>query len=114
MMAKLKAVGDGEPTILLATGQCAGEGFDDPKRDTLLLTMPISWTGTLLQYVGRIQRVHSSKTEVRVIDYVDRNCRVLARMFEKRAKGYRKLGYSSDGDATTPMKALQLQLSVGE
>ncbi len=67
--------------------------FDDARLDTLFLAMPISWRGTLQQYVGRLHRAHAGKHEVRVYDYVDRNMPVLARMFTKRLKGYRAMGY---------------------
>ncbi len=52
----LAAVPDGVPRVLLATGSYIGEGFDDSKLDTLFLAMPISWRGTLQQYVGRLHR----------------------------------------------------------
>ena len=47
------------------------KGFDDASLDTLFLTMPISWKGTLAQYVGRLHREHHAKCEVIVYDYVD-------------------------------------------
>jgi superfamily II DNA or RNA helicase len=90
-MTALRA-GDG-PRIIVATGRYLGEGFDDSSLDTLFLTMPISWKGTLAQYVGRLHREHHGKTEVAVFDYVDRDVPLLARMAEKRAVGYRSLGY---------------------
>ena len=70
-----------------------GEGFDDPQLDTLFLTMPISWKGTLAQYVGRLHREHEGKSEVVVHDYVDAAVPVLTRMAAKRQAGYRSLGY---------------------
>jgi len=79
--------------LVLATGRYLGEGFDDPRFDTLFLLMPISWKGTLAQYVGRLHRDHDSKREVIVYDYVDSAVPVLARMAAKRATGYRALGY---------------------
>jgi superfamily II DNA or RNA helicase len=58
--------------LVLATGRYLGEGFDDARLDTLFLVMPISWKGTLAQYVGRLHRDHDGKREVVVYDYVDR------------------------------------------
>ena len=69
------------------------EGFDDARLDTLFLTMPIAWKGTLAQYVGRLHRRHDDKKDVLVVDYVDSSVPVLARMAAKRRTGYRALGY---------------------
>jgi superfamily II DNA or RNA helicase len=73
--------------VILPAGSYLGEGFDDPRLDTLLLVMPISWKGTLQQYVGRLHRVHQYKTEVQVYDYVDVSVPVLARMYKRRLAG---------------------------
>lgn len=88
----LRSSSEGE-RLVLATGRFLGEGFDDPRFDTLFLLMPVSWKGTLAQYVGRLHRDHDSKREVIVYDYVDSAVPVLARMAAKRATGYRALGY---------------------
>lgn len=88
----LRSSSEGE-RLVLATGRFLGEGFDDPRFDTLFLLMPISWKGTLAQYVGRLHRDHDSKREVIVYDYVDSAVPLLARMAAKRATGYRALGY---------------------
>ncbi len=79
--------------LILATGRYIGEGFDDARLDTLFLAMPVSWKGTLVQYTGRLHRPHPGKTEVRIYDYVDREVPMLRRMFEKRLRGYRAIGY---------------------
>jgi superfamily II DNA or RNA helicase len=84
---------DTEERLVLATGRYLGEGFDDASLDTLFLTMPISWRGTLAQYVGRLHREHHAKREVVVYDYVDSGVPMLARMALKRQSGYRGLGY---------------------
>lgn len=89
----LAAVPPDESRVILATGSYLGEGFDDPRLDTLLLAMPISWKGTLQQYVGRLHRLHENKTEVQVYDYADVRVPPLARMYKKRLAGYRALGY---------------------
>jgi hypothetical protein len=84
-----------EERLVLATGRYLGEGFDDASLDTLFLTMPISWRGTLAQYVGRLHREHHAKREVIVYDYVDSGVPLLARMALKRQTGYRSLGYEN-------------------
>ena len=77
----------------MATGRYLGEGFDDARLDTLFLTMPIAWRGTLAQYAGRLHRLHHAKREVVIYDYVDPLEPMLARMADKRQAGYRALGY---------------------
>jgi superfamily II DNA or RNA helicase len=89
----LAAVPEGEPRVLVATGRLVGEGFDDARLDTLFLAMPISWRGTLQQYAGRLHRLHDEKREVIIYDYVDEIHPMLARMWEKRLRGYRAMGY---------------------
>ncbi|MBU1211530.1 MAG: helicase [Alphaproteobacteria bacterium] len=84
---------DFEERLVLATGRYLGEGFDDASLDTLFLTMPISWKGTLAQYVGRLHREHHAMREVIVYDYVDSGVAMLARMALKRQAGYCSLGY---------------------
>lgn len=86
-------IADREERLILATGRYIGEGFDDSRLDTLFLTMPIAWKGTLAQYVGRLHRQHDGKKDVLVVDYVDSAVPVLARMAAKRRSGYRALGY---------------------
>ena len=86
------SVDDNEERLILATGRYIGEGFDDARLDTLFLTMPIAWKGTLAQYVGRLHRQHDGKTDVLVVDYVDSAVPVLSRMAAKRRTGYRALG----------------------
>lgn len=90
---ELAAVPETEERVLLATGGFIGEGFDDARLDTLFLTLPVSWRGTIAQYLGRLHRLHESKREVRVYDYADLNVPMLARMFDRRCKGYEAAGY---------------------
>ncbi len=81
------------PRVVLATGRYIGEGFDDPRLDTLMLAMPIAWKGTMTQYAGRLHRHHHAKHEIRIVDYVDHAVPVLRRMYVKRQKAYASLGY---------------------
>lgn len=93
LIDELNSLPPAAPRVLLSTGKLVGEGFDHPSLDTLILAMPISWKGTLQQYAGRLHREHASKTDVRIIDFVDTGHPALLRMWEKRQKGYRVMGY---------------------
>jgi len=88
---KMKAV-DAE-RVILATGRYLGEGFDDSRLDTLFLTLPVSWKGTLSQYAGRLHRLHDMKTEVIIYDYADMNVSMLVKMYRRRISGYKVIGY---------------------
>jgi superfamily II DNA or RNA helicase len=94
LLAQLEAMPPDAPRVLLATGRLVGEGFDHPPLDTLVLAMPVSWKGTLQQYVGRLHREHAGKGEVRVIDIVDAGHPALMRMWDRRQHGYRLMGYA--------------------
>ncbi|MCZ2149042.1 MAG: DEAD/DEAH box helicase family protein [Bryobacterales bacterium] len=91
---RLAGIPPEEERVLLATGKYIGEGFDDPRLDTLFVTLPVSWRGTVAQYVGRLHRLHESKREVRVYDYADLDVPMLARMFDRRCRGYEAVGYT--------------------
>jgi len=98
---QLLTIPENEERLLIATGRYIGEGFDDARLDTLFLAMPISWHGTLAQYAGRLHRTHHAKKEVVIYDYVDGAVPMLAKMADKRVKGYERLGYkigSSTGE----------------
>jgi superfamily II DNA or RNA helicase len=98
----IAAVPESEPRVILATGSYIGEGFDDARLDTLFLAMPISWKGTLQQYVGRLHRLHDAKHVVRVYDYIDSHVLMLARMYARRLKGYSTIGYTIGAEADEP------------
>jgi superfamily II DNA or RNA helicase len=94
-MERLAVIPEQDERVIVATGRYLGEGFDDQRLDTLFLTMPIAWRGTLAQYAGRLHRLHDPKREVVTYDYVDRDVPVLARMAAKRAAGYSAIGYTT-------------------
>jgi superfamily II DNA or RNA helicase len=98
----LSELPDGTPHILLASAQLVGEGFDHAPLDTLILTLPISWEGTLQQYAGRLHREHASKADILIHDYVELENAQLSRMWEKRQRGYRAMGYLIDAGQTYP------------
>ena len=94
LLEKLNSISTDETLIILATGKYAGEGFDFPRIDTLMLAMPFSWKGTLAQYCGRLHRNFEGKEDVRIYDYVDFRIPVFDRMYQNRLKGYKQLGYT--------------------
>lgn len=90
---RLKLISSEESRVILATGRFVGEGFDDARLDTLFLTLPISWKGTIAQYAGRLHRLHDLKKEVLIYDYTDFSVPMLERMFNRRCKAYEAIGY---------------------
>jgi superfamily II DNA or RNA helicase/very-short-patch-repair endonuclease len=91
--SQIATIPSNEPRVLLATGKFVGEGFDDARLDTLFLTMPISWKGTIAQYAGRLHRLYAQKQEVQIYDYADLGVPMLERMFNRRCQGYEAVGY---------------------
>ena len=108
--AALAAVPENESRVILATGSYIGEGFDDARLDTLFLAMPISWKGTLQQYVGRLHRLHDNRRFVQVYDYVDNYVLMLARMYGRRLKGYAAIGYAIEQETPPPSPSLGAHL----
>lgn len=90
---KFRDCPDSKSRVLLATGSYLGEGFDDPRLDTLFITMPVSFKGKIVQYAGRLHRDYHGKRNVRIYDYVDKNVSVLNRMYQRRLKTYKAMGY---------------------
>ncbi|MFZ6735017.1 TOTE conflict system archaeo-eukaryotic primase domain-containing protein [Undibacterium sp. Ji42W] len=93
VIALLNELQEDAPHILLASAQLIGEGFDHAPLDTMILTLPISWEGSLRQYAGRLHRDHANKTNILIYDYAELDHPQLARMWEKRQRGYRAMGY---------------------
>jgi len=91
---ELDSIDASEKRVILATGRSIGEGFDDARLDTLFLALPISWRGTLQQYAGRLHRRHADKKVVQIYDYVDTEVPVLMRMYQRRLRGYKAMGYT--------------------
>ena len=92
-MDKLQAIPHDQPLVIIATGKYIGEGFDYPRLDTLFLAMPVSWTGLMQQYAGRLHRDYQGKTDVRIYDFVDIHVPVFETMYRRRMKTYAKMGY---------------------
>ncbi|WP_142382307.1 DEAD/DEAH box helicase [Staphylococcus microti] len=56
--------------------------------------MPIKARGSIQQYLGRLLRNLNDKEELRVYDYVDYAIPMFYKMYLKRLRTYKKLGYS--------------------
>jgi superfamily II DNA or RNA helicase len=100
VLEQLATIPDDEERLILATGRYIGEGFDDARLDTLFLALPFSWKGMLVQYAGRLHRLHPGKEEVQVYDYVDSSVPMLVKMHEKRMKGFRAMRYEQRAPQT--------------
>ncbi|WP_339213802.1 DEAD/DEAH box helicase family protein [Ornithinibacillus sp. FSL M8-0202] len=97
-LKQLEEIPENQELLIIATGKYIGEGFDFSRLNTMFLTFPVSWKGTLHQYIGRLHRLNDNKNEVKVYDYVDQYSDMLMKMYEKRKKTYRTLGYVIGGD----------------
>ncbi|MBA4411600.1 MAG: DEAD/DEAH box helicase family protein [Bacteroidota bacterium] len=97
-MSRITTATKDKPLTLVATGRYIGEGFDEPRLNTLFLAMPISWKGTLQQYAGRLHRLFEGKNEVLIYDYADIHVRMFEKMYNKRLSGYAAIGYKAKGE----------------
>jgi superfamily II DNA or RNA helicase/very-short-patch-repair endonuclease len=91
---RMAAISREEERVVLATSRYIGEGFDDPRLDTLFLTLPVSWKGRIEQYAGRLHRLYDGKREAQICDYADLDVPMLERMFDRRCRSYKSLGYT--------------------
>ncbi|ACN15150.1 ATP-dependet DEAD/DEAH box helicase [Desulforapulum autotrophicum HRM2] len=88
----MRALYQGKITVLIATGQLIGEGFDLPGLTTLYLTTPVKFPGRVIQYVGRILRPSKEKTKATIVDFVDVNNPVFKASATSRFYTYRQQG----------------------
>ena len=65
--------------------------------------MPMSFKGRLVQYVGRLQRVDEKKDYIRVYDYLDSFCATTLKMYRKRIKTYRAMGFIVNEPQANPL-----------
>ena len=93
MRLQMRTVPDAESIVLVAIDKYIGEGFNFPRLDTMMLTMPAAAEGNIEQFAGRLHRDYETKTEVIIYDYVDSHIRVLEKMYHKRLRTYKKIGY---------------------
>ncbi len=67
----VEAMNAGDLAAVVATGSLVGEGFDVPRTDWLALATPVSYSGRITQYIGRVSRTAAGKTDAVVYDYCD-------------------------------------------
>ncbi|WP_294956104.1 DEAD/DEAH box helicase [Sulfurovum sp.] len=77
-------------SIILSTSSYIGEGIDIGHLDTIIFTMPISYPERIVQYLGRIGR---QGQQCLAIDFIDSSVPMLKSSFNKRMRGYKKMGY---------------------
>ena len=90
---QMAAVPKDETMLAVAIGQYIGEGFNYPRLDTLLLAMPISFESNVEQYAGRLNRDYDGKKDVIIFDYIDQYVPMLERMYHKRLRTYKRIGF---------------------
>ena len=93
VLEQMKQVEADKSMILVATGKLIGEGFDYPRLDTLIMAMPVSWKSVVEQYAGRLNRDYEGKESVIIYDYVDSHISMFEKMYHKRLKAYKQIGY---------------------
>jgi superfamily II DNA or RNA helicase len=87
----VEALAAGEVEAVAATYQLVGEGFDSPRLDTLFHCTPVSFSGRLVQALGRVSRTAVGKVDALVLDYVDDHP-MLWSSWGKRGEVYRQMG----------------------
>jgi len=80
----------GDASVILSTSSYIGEGVDIGHLDTIVLTMPVSYPERLVQYLGRIGRQNQ---QCLAIDFIDMEVPILKSSYNKRMRGYKKMGY---------------------
>lgn len=94
---KMCNVSKGESLILVATGGLIGEGFDFPRLDTLIMATPVSFRSVVEQYAGRLNRDYEGKKSVIIYDYVDSHISMFDKMYVKRMRAYKQIGFNICG-----------------
>ena len=93
-----------EANIILSTSGYIGEGIDFAHLDTIVFTMPISYPGRIIQYLGRVGR---RGQKCLAIDFVDENVPMLRSSFTKRLKGYNQMGYKHITNKTSSLNLFE-------
>ena len=57
------------------------------------MATPVSFRSVVEQYAGRLNRNYAGKKDVIVFDYVDSHIPMFERMYGKRLKAYKQIGY---------------------
>ncbi len=93
-LGRVQGAGKASPKLGLAPGQAGQAAFA-----RVPASRPSSpWASRLKTSAGRLHREHATKTDVRIIDFVDTDHPALLRMWDKRQRGYRAMGYRLGSD----------------
>lgn len=111
---QMQAVGPEESLILVATGSLVGEGFDFPRLDTLIMATPVSFRSVIEQYAGRLNRDYPGKRQVIIYDYIDSHIPMFRKMYMKRLKAYKQIGYEICGDLKSESQMSESQISENQ
>ena len=98
-MEQMRAVEANKDMVIVATGRYVGEGFDLPRLDTLFLALPVSWKGVVAQYAGRLHREYDGKMTCQIYDYVDIGNAICEKMYRRRLRAYKSIGYATVNSA---------------
>ena len=111
---QMQAVRSEESLILVATGSLVGEGFDFPRLDTLIMATPVSFRSVVEQYAGRLNRDYQGKQQVIIYDYIDSHIPMFRKMYMKRLKAYKQIGYEICGDLKSESQMSESQISENQ
>ena len=111
---QMQAVRSEESLILVATGSLVGEGFDFPRLDTLIMATPVSFRSVVEQYAGRLNRDYPGKQQVIIYDYIDSHIPMFRKMYMKRLKAYKQIGYEICGDLKSESQMSESQISENQ
>jgi len=104
IIEKMNQVKPEESLVLIATGSLIGEGFDFPRLNTLIMATPVAWKSVVEQYAGRLNRDYEGKESVIIYDYIDHRIPMFDKMYQKRLKAYKQIGYSLYSEPTADIQ----------
>lgn len=112
LLEQMKQVKPEESMLLVATGKLIGEGFDFPRLDTLIMATPVAGKSVVEQYAGRLNRDYEGKKNVIIYDYVDSHISMFDKMYYKRLRAYKQIGYEIYSEQETEKQEAGLRIII--